>query len=163
MPRSAALGARRGRPANHSINANGPVAIGLIHVVRGRQTSPNSFFSVRENKDDFPLGLHLSKQPPVIGAILLDLARRETDNRSLALARAIVTATSREIRLLPKPHRSADFAVLSAPDIPSALVEIGCLSNPDEEKLLPTPSHQRRLTQTLMRAIDDYFAGLIRT
>ena len=117
----------------------------------------------RENKDDFVLGLQLSKQPPVIGAILLDLARRETNNRSLALARAIVTEASREVRLLPKPHRSAGFTVLSAPDMPSALVEIGCLSNPDEEKLLPTPSHQRRLAQTLVRAIDDYFAGLIRT
>jgi len=52
---------------------------------------------------------------------------------------------------------------VGAPDMPSALVEIGCLSNPDEEMLLPTPSHQRRLAQTLLRAIDDYFAGLIRT
>ena len=89
------------------------------------------------------------RQPPVIGAILLDLARRETNNRSLALARAIVTEAGREVRLLPKPHRSAGFTVLTAPDIPSALVEIGCLSNPDEEKLLPTPSHQRRLAQAL--------------
>ena len=142
-----------------------PAIRGLSVYTLSKQASDRetALLAVRENKDDFPLGLHLSKQPPVIGAILLDLARRETDNRSLALARAIVTATSREIRLLPKPHRSADFAVLSAPDIPSALVEIGCLSNPDEEKLLPTPSHQRRLAQTLMRAIDDYFAGLIRT
>ncbi len=122
-----------------------------------------ALLAARENKDDFPLGLQLSKQPPVIGAILLDLARRETNNRSLALARAIVTEASREVRLLPKPHRSAGFTILSAPDMPSALVEIGCLSNPDEEMLLPTPSHQRRLAQTLLRAIDDYFAGLIRT
>ena len=123
-----------------------PAIRGLSVYTLSKQASDRetALLAVRENKDDFPLGLHLSKQPPVIGAILLDLARRETDNRSLALARAIVTAPSREIRLLPKPHRSADFAVLSAPDIPSALVEIGCLSNPDEEKLLPTPSHQRR-------------------
>jgi N-acetylmuramoyl-L-alanine amidase len=117
----------------------------------------------RENKDDFVIGFKLSKQPPVIGAILFDLARRETNNRSLALARAIVEAAGREVRLLPKPHRSAGFAVLSAPDIPSALVEIGCLSNPDEERLLPTRSHQRRLARALVRAIDDYFAGIVRT
>ena len=93
----------------------------------------------RENRDDFVPGLKLSKQPPVIGAILLDLARRETNNRSLALARAIVSEVGREVPLLPKPHRAADFAVLTAPDIPSALVEIGCLSNPDEERLLAAP------------------------
>ncbi len=116
----------------------------------------------RENRDDFVPGIRISRQPPVIGAILLDLARRETDKRSLALARALVAQAGRDVRLLPKPHRSADFAVLSAPDIPSALVEIGCLSNPDEEKLLPTRSHQRRLAQALVRAIDDYFEGLVR-
>ena len=117
----------------------------------------------RENRDDFVPGIGMSKQPPVIGAILLDLTRRETNNRSLALARALVTEAGREVPLLPKPHRSADFAVLSAPDIPSALVEIGCLSNPDEEKLLPMASYQSRLGQALVRAIDDYFAGIVRT
>jgi N-acetylmuramoyl-L-alanine amidase len=118
----------------------------------------------RENRDDFVPGLKLSKRPPVIGAILLDLARRETNKRSLALARALVAEAGRDVRLLPKkPHRSADFAVLIAPDIPSALVETGCLSNPDDEKLLPTRSYQRRLAQALVRAIDDYFAGIVRT
>ncbi len=122
-----------------------------------------ALLAARENRDDFVRELRIAKQPPVIGAILLDLARRETNNRSLALARAVVAQTGREVRLLPRPHRSADFAVLSAPDIPSALIEIGCLSNPEEEKLLPTQAYQRRLAQTLLRAIDDYFAGLVRT
>ena len=64
-----------------------------------------------------------------------------------------------EVPLLEKPHRSAGFAVLTAPDIPSALVELGCLSNPKEERLLPTHSYQRRLAHGLLRAIDDYFAA----
>ncbi|HEX2151803.1 MAG TPA: N-acetylmuramoyl-L-alanine amidase [Stellaceae bacterium] len=142
-----------------------PAIRGLSVYTLSEQASDRetALLAARENKDDFVLGLKMSKQPPVIGAILLDLTRRETNNRSLVLARAIVEAAGREVRLLPKPHRSADFAVLSAPDIPSALIEIGCLSNPDEERLLPTPSFQRRLAQALMRAIDDYFAGTVRT
>jgi N-acetylmuramoyl-L-alanine amidase len=132
----------------------------LSEQASDRQTA---LLASRENREDFPLGLGIAKQPPVIGAILLDLARRETNNRSLRLARAIVAEVGRDVRLLPKPHRSAGFIVLSAPDIPSALVEIGCLSNPDEERLLPTPAHQRHLARALARAIDDYFAGLVRT
>ena len=115
--------------------------------------------AVRENKDDFVAGLHLSRRPPIIGAILLDLARRQTNNQSLTLAKAIVAETGRAVPLLERPHREAGFTVLTAPDIPSVLVELGCLSNRAEERLLGHPAHQRRLAEALKQAIDDYFAG----
>jgi N-acetylmuramoyl-L-alanine amidase len=113
----------------------------------------------RENKDDFIAGVHLSQEPRQIGAILLDLARRQTENLSLALARNIVEELGRSVKLLERPHRAAGFAVLSAPDIPSALVELGCLSNPAEERLLQGRAYQRRLADGLTRAIDDFFAA----
>ena len=119
--------------------------------------------ATRENNDDFAIGLKRSRQPPVINAILLDLARRQTSNRSLALARTIVDELGRTVTLLDRPHRSAGFAVLTAPHIPSALVELGCLTNRDEERLLLRPAHQRRLAQALVRAIDDYFAGAVQS
>ncbi len=116
--------------------------------------------AARENRDDFIAGIHLSRQPQVIGAILLDLARRETNNRSLTLARTVVEELGRSVALLERPHRAAGFIVLTAPDIPSALVELGCLSNPRDELLLPTAAYQRRLAHGLVRAIDDYFAAV---
>lgn len=114
--------------------------------------------AIRENKDDFVAGVRLSRQPREIGAILLDLARRQTNNRSLTLARAIVEELGRVVPLLETPHRAAGFAVLAAPDIPSALVELGCLSNPGDERLLRQRAYQQRLAHGLVRAIDDYFA-----
>jgi N-acetylmuramoyl-L-alanine amidase len=117
--------------------------------------------AVRENKDNFVAGLRLSRQPPVIGAILLDLARRQTNNQSRVLARSIVEELGRAVPLLDKPHREAGFTVLTAPDIPSVLVELGCLSNPAEERLLGQPAYQRRLAEALAHAIDDYFAGAV--
>jgi N-acetylmuramoyl-L-alanine amidase len=115
--------------------------------------------ALRENKDDFIAGVQLSRQPREIGAILFDLARRQTDNLSLALARAIVAELGRAVPLLEKPQRAAGFAVLTAPDMPSALVELGCLSNPEDERLLRQPDYRRRLAHGLMQAIDDYFAA----
>src|SRR5207302_502764 len=117
--------------------------------------------AMRENRDDFVGGVHLSRQPREIGAILFDLARRQTNNMSLMLARVIVEELGRAVPLLERPHRAAGFVVLTAPDMPSALVELGCLSNPGDERLLPTRTHQRRLAQALVHAIDDYFAATL--
>jgi N-acetylmuramoyl-L-alanine amidase len=114
--------------------------------------------AVRENKDDFVGGIRLSRQRRDIAPILLDMARRQTNNGSLALAHTIVAELGRAVPLLEKPHRSAGFAVLTAADMPSVLVELGCLSNPAEERLLPQRAYQQRLARGLLRAIEDYFA-----
>jgi N-acetylmuramoyl-L-alanine amidase len=117
--------------------------------------------AVRENRDDFVAGVHLMRQPPMISAILLDLARRQTNNESLLLARSLVTELGRDVPLLEKPHRAAGFVVLTAPDMPSALVELGCLSNPEDEHLLQQRTHQQHLARGLVHAIEDYFAAVM--
>src|SRR5437762_5346044 len=115
--------------------------------------------AARENRDNFVAGINLARQPRDIAPVLLDLARRQTNNRSLALARAIVGELGHAVPLLEKPHRAAGFAVLTAPDMPSVLVELGCLSNRVEERLLPQRAYQQRLARALLRAIEDYFAA----
>jgi N-acetylmuramoyl-L-alanine amidase len=114
--------------------------------------------AARENRADVVGGVNLSRQPPEISSILLDLARRQTGNRSLEMAHFVVTELGRTVPLLEKPHRSAGFAVLTAPDMPSVLVELGCLSNPGEERLLDQRAYRQRLADGLAHAIADYFA-----
>jgi len=113
--------------------------------------------AARENKADLIAGIDLSRHEPVVSEILLDLARRQTNNLSIRLARDMVLELGREVRLLNNTHRSAGFAVLKAPDIPSALVELGCLSNKEEDRLLQQSSYQRRLAAGLARSVNDYF------
>jgi len=115
--------------------------------------------AVSENRADLVGGIKLSRQPREVGGILMDLSRRHTDNLSIALARALVDQLAREAVLLDHPQRSADFAVLTAPDIPSALVELGCLSNPQEERLLQQRAYQQKLARGLVRAVEAYFAA----
>jgi N-acetylmuramoyl-L-alanine amidase len=54
--------------------------------------------------------------------------------------------------------RSAGFRVLKAPDVPSVLLEIGFLSNPDDEKHLVSDAWRDRMGNSLVEAIDGYFA-----
>jgi N-acetylmuramoyl-L-alanine amidase len=98
-----------------------------------------------------------SPRPREVSAILIDLARRQTGNLSLEMAREVVASLGRDVQLLDNPQRSAGFVVLSAPDIPSVLVELGCLSNPIEEPLLQLPAYRKLLARGLAQAIEAFF------
>ena len=91
--------------------------------------------------------------------ILLDLATRDTMNQSKFLANTVVvTMSGRGIKTLERPHRSAGFAVLKAPDIPSILVEMGYLTNRSEVARLSSPEHRKKIAGTLKASVDAYFA-----
>jgi N-acetylmuramoyl-L-alanine amidase len=113
--------------------------------------------AARENKADRIAGIDLSRQSPEVGSILLDLARRQTTNDSIRIARRLVRELGRDVPLLHDGLHSAGFAVLKAPDVPSALIETGCLSNPQEEKLLRSPAYQKKIAAILARAVDAHF------
>lgn len=113
--------------------------------------------AAKENRADAIAGLDLSHQKPDIAAILIDLVQRETKNRSATFANILLPELGRDVRLLDRSHRFAGFAVLKAPDIPSVLVEMGYLSNREDERLLNAPAHQVRLAATLVRAIGRFF------
>lgn len=113
----------------------------------------------RENKADLITGVDLSGEEPEVATILIDLARRETMNESARLASGVIYELGRSTSLLRNTHRFAGFAVLKAPDIPSILVEIGVLSNREDERLLQRSDYLTRLARAIVNATDAYFEG----
>ena len=112
----------------------------------------------RENTAGVVAGVDLSSESQEVAGILLDLAMREKMNESSLLARFLEDAfRSKNVKLLPNSHRSAGFAVLKAPDVPSVLIESGFMSNPAEVKLLSSAEFQRRISSAILQGIDDYF------
>lgn len=112
----------------------------------------------QENKVDILADIDLTHEDKDVAEILIDLAQRDTKNKSIILADNLVHALASEVTLLPRPHRFADFAVLKAPDIPSALVEIGFLSHGEEEKLIQSSLHREQVVRGLAGGIENYFA-----
>jgi N-acetylmuramoyl-L-alanine amidase len=112
----------------------------------------------RENAVDRLAGVDFSKHPKMVRTILFDLMTRETTNNAARMAETVVSTLHPPFPAIEKPHRQANFAVLRAPDIPSVLVEMGFLSNVEDEKLLNQPSHQHRLAERLVAAIDGFFS-----
>jgi N-acetylmuramoyl-L-alanine amidase len=115
-----------------------------------------AYLAKRENKADLIGGPDLGGEDPVAANALLRMFQRESMNESAKLATVILS----NIKDLPggdkRGHRFAGFAVLKSPDIPSILVEMGFLSNRQDEKNLRDDSYLRGLSKRLARAISRY-------
>nr|WP_283776326.1 N-acetylmuramoyl-L-alanine amidase [Stappia sp. WLB 29] len=111
----------------------------------------------RENRSDVIAGIDLANEPDDVTDILIDLARQETKKFSFLFARTLVNELRGTAQLVKNPQRSAGFRVLTAHDVPSALVELGYLSNRLDEKLMTTDEWRGRMSQALVSAIDGYF------
>jgi N-acetylmuramoyl-L-alanine amidase len=59
--------------------------------------------------------------------------------------------------MLRRSHRDAGLAVLLAPDVPAVLLEMGFITNPEDERLLNDSRARRRLMRAVADGIDRYF------
>ena len=114
----------------------------------------------RENKVDIINGVNMFDQSKEVNDVLISLAQRETRNRSSELARCIELEMRKSVKLISDTHRFAGFAVLKAPDVPSVLLEMGYLSNKEEEKLLRQEDYRRKLATSAVKAINRYFEDM---
>ena len=124
---------------------------------RGASSEAARWLADSENASDLIGGVTLDDKGDVLASVLLDLSQTATLEASNNLAQEMLN----ELRKTGKVHKpsvqSAGFVVLKSPDIPSVLVETAFISNPQEEKKLNDPLHQKRLAEGLMQGIRDYF------
>jgi N-acetylmuramoyl-L-alanine amidase len=97
-----------------------------------------------------------------VSDILFDLTQRATRNRSATFAQTLVSNIEGKTPMLRRSHRDAGFMVLLAPDVPAVLLEMGFLSNSQDEKMLRDPVRRARLMDAVGDSIDVYFAQSIR-
>ena len=117
--------------------------------------------AAKENKADLIDGVDFVNvaYDPLTTNILIDLAQRETKNASSEFAGLLAAELSEAVRLRSNAHRFAGFRVLKAPDVPSVLLEMGYLSNAEEESNLRDAAFRARFMAAVVDAVDDYFAS----
>ena len=114
-----------------------------------------------ENKADAIGGVNLTEEPTEVADILIDLAQRETRTFSNRFAHTLMGEMKSTVRMHKHPLKSAGFKVLKAPDVPSALIELGYVSNKDDLKHLTSDSWRSRSVVAVAQAIDAFLAKRI--
>ena len=113
--------------------------------------------AAHENRADVLAGVDVQDTDNDVVDILLDLTRRETKNFSIMLGRDIIDQLTGETQLAPNPIQEAGFVVLKAPDVPSVLIELGFLTNPQDEELLQSEDWRRQTASAMVAAVSAYF------
>lgn len=88
---------------------------------------------------------------------LLDMSMDHSLATSFELGKEMVAQMKQITRMHKKTPQSASLAVLTAPDIPSILVETGFISNPREEKNLNWDKHRKKLAKAIFTATKRFF------
>ncbi|WP_239003099.1 N-acetylmuramoyl-L-alanine amidase family protein [Rhodovastum atsumiense] len=129
-----------------------------VYVFAARASdSQSARLAARENAADRFIAREFRAYRPEVRDILSALVLRETFAGAAAVQHCLVRQLRRQVFLLRNPTRRAGFAVLRSATIPSALVEMGFMSNRQDERLLRLPGHRRKLATALAAAIDEWF------
>lgn len=114
----------------------------------------------KENMSDVIAGVDLTSEDSPVASILIDLAQRNTMNRSVRFAETVLTKLREATYVRPStPHRSAGFAVLKAPDVPAVLIELGYITNQMDEREMETEAWRLGVSQAITEAIDAHFGA----
>lgn len=88
---------------------------------------------------------------------VLDLSMNHSMVTAYQVADEVIKELSKVAHMHKTEPQAASLGVLKAPDIPSILVEVGFISNPQEEKQLKSNAYQTKLAQSLFAALKRHF------
>lgn len=88
---------------------------------------------------------------------LLDMSMDHSMSSGYLIASDVVARLKKVTIMHKSKPQHASLAVLKSPDIPSMLVETGFITNPKEEKLLNSATHQQRLAQAIFSGMKSFY------
>ena len=158
-----ALAQRAGATALLSLHADtvteGDAAGASVYLLAAEASdSQTAGLAERENATGSAGVGHIPGEGRDVGAVLAALASRETQRQAAALGPALVAALSARVPVLSgNPLRAAAFRVLKAPDVPSALIELGFLSNAQDRGRLMDPVWRAAVVAALADGVADWY------
>lgn len=112
----------------------------------------------KENKADIIGGLNLYGEYQDTINTLVDISRHQAMNDSKIFAKILKEQfTKQNIKGLGNMVKHANFAVLTAADMPSILLELGFLSNKTDERMIRSYGYKTKVVNAMVNAINSYF------
>lgn len=92
--------------------------------------------------------------------IIFEYMQSEFVKESIHMAQYVQENLTSEANRHDRGVRQAGFLVLHATSMPSVLVELGYISNNEEASYLASSNGQKRLSQCIIKAFDNYYTDL---
>ena len=126
---------------------------------KGATSAAARWLAKSQNESDMIGGVNIKDVDRQVASVLVDMTSNWTIGYSLGLG----TAVLQEIKGINRLHKNhveqAGFAVLKGQGIPSILVETAFISNPEEEKLLRSTTHQQKIARAIFTGIKKQLAA----
>ncbi|MEO1328034.1 MAG: N-acetylmuramoyl-L-alanine amidase [Pseudomonadota bacterium] len=144
-----------------ALPANSAVSGASVYTLSDRSSDTlAAALARRENAADALAGVELKRHNDDIRAILVDLAKTRTVSESHRFAEVLIDSMQSRVKVLERrPHRQAGFRVLKTFDTPSALVELGFLTNLRDRRRLTNPAWREQAALAMAEAIRRWAAG----
>ncbi|MEE4295688.1 MAG: N-acetylmuramoyl-L-alanine amidase [Wenzhouxiangella sp.] len=123
----------------------------------GASSQAARLLAENENQADLIGGVELDRGDDMLSSVLLDLSQSATMEYSNLAAESIFQQLGSVGRRHRKQVERANFVVLRSPDVPSVLLEVGFISNPDDERNLNTARHRKQVATAIARGVRDHF------
>lgn len=135
--------------------ANGATVYGLS---LGRASSEEArLLAERENATVTVGGVTLNDKDPILAQVLLDLSQNAAMSASLDVGEHVVRSMAGTVKVRRDTVQQGNFVVLTSPDMPSILIELGYITNPTDENRLRNSSNQSKLASAILGGIRSYF------
>ena len=121
-----------------------------------RARGASVYVSNRDVTTQFPAGRGSSRRI----ARALAAPEPQPEPGSAWLQYSMIEQLDDDVRMATAPSRQAHFYVLGSRTIPSVLLEMGFLSNRQDEAMLNKPVYRQVLVRAIRDAINDYFATI---
>ncbi len=111
----------------------------------------------RENASDLLGGVSLSDKDQLLAKVLLDLSQSAAISASSTAGTRVIEQLGRVTRMRKTAVQQAPFLVLKSPDMPSILIELAYISNPNEERALNDAGQQQQFAQAINAGLLEYY------